>query len=141
MKLDPVTARPSGRALRVDCDQALAVSVVTVWAGDVCYRVLWSIDAPTNTPVGSRTPVAQSNVRPVVAFGSVWVAGGGSLARVDPVTQQIVATLPVRSHTATPGEGALWVLDLGDGTTGFVTRIDPATNRRVGPRIRLVASS
>jgi YVTN family beta-propeller protein len=73
----------------------------------------------------------------VAGFGSVWVSNTGSpgvpgsVQRVDPRTRLVLAEIATgpSPRFLTAGEGAVWVLNQGDGT---VTRIDPATNRVVG---------
>jgi YVTN family beta-propeller protein len=54
----------------------------------------------------------------------------GTVARVDPDTNRLVATIPVgpSPRFIATGEGAIWALNQGDGS---VSRIDPKTNRVV----------
>ena len=139
VKLDTKSGRPTGLAIPVRCDQSLAVGAAAVWAGDTCDHALWTLDPRTGRPMGKRIPMPGLGPRPVVGFGSVWVVGGGVVARVDPSARRIVRRIPVRASTAAAGEGALWLLDYGDGTTGFVRRLDPQTNRATGRPIRLRA--
>lgn len=73
-----------------------------------------------------------------VGEGAVWIAGGrdwlgalfskSSLFRIDPVTNQLTAEIPLDgfSEGIAIGEGAIWV-----GTGKTVTRIDPKTNEVV----------
>lgn len=102
--------------------------------GPVTARVAYRID------VGPATTVAYG-------AGSVWVSvdpvdsSDRSLLRIDPATDEIVATIPLPGvpgwETGGGGlvvaEGSVWVaggLDgAGSGGEGFITRIDPATNR------------
>jgi virginiamycin B lyase len=75
--------------------------------------------------------------------GAIWVVnkGGPSISRIDPATNQVVATIPIGApgtccsgHMAvTAGAEAVWA-SLPDVDT--VVRIDPATNA-VGARIQL----
>lgn len=70
-----------------------------------------------------------------VGEGAVWIAGGrdrlgalfskSTLFRIDPVTNQLTAEIPLDgfSEGIAIGEGAVWV-----GTGKTVTRIDPKTN-------------
>lgn len=61
-------------------------------------------------------------------FGAVWVAdpGTGSLIRVDPVTNAVVARIAVGGVRAiAAGAGAVWTANPADDR---VLRIDPATN-------------
>jgi YVTN family beta-propeller protein len=63
-----------------------------------------------------------------VSAGAVWVANydDNSVMRIDPATNQVVATVPIPyANGVTVGLGAVWVVS----TNGMVTRIDPATNQ------------
>lgn len=65
-----------------------------------------------------------------VSPGAVWVANwtSGTAIRIDPATNQVVATLPVPYASGVAfGLGAVWVV----GGDGKVTRIDPTTNQIV----------
>lgn len=101
-------ASPSGEVVRVD---------------PVTGSVLARIDIGVVKRV-TGTPQKQS-VRIAIGEGSVWVADGSRfICRIDPATNEIVATLalagPVEGLTA--GEGAIWVADGRD----TVYRIDPS---------------
>ncbi len=64
--------------------------------------------------------------------GAVWQSNFdlGTLQRIDPVTDKVVASIPVGGgpEGVAVTAGAVWVADEGDGE---VTRVDPATNRAV----------
>src|SRR3954471_18589243 len=64
------------------------------------------------------------------AFGSLWVASNdsGSIVRIDPASNSIVATIPVSTFISglAPSDDSLWVID---GDARAVRRIDPATNK------------
>jgi virginiamycin B lyase len=68
--------------------------------------------------------------RLAVTEDAVWVLcpDDGSLSRIDPVTNELVATIPVGRGPSglAVGAGAVWVTSSRDGT---VARIDPASNR------------
>jgi streptogramin lyase len=102
--------------------------------------VLARVDAGTNTVV-ARIPYAPA--RPAgeqgefydsatIAHGAVWVASDqhGLVARVDPTTNRIVATIRVgiRPAEVTATTDAVWTAHF---LNGFATRIDPATNQAV----------
>jgi len=79
----------------------------------------------------AETPAA---VSPVAAAGAgqssssaAAAVGAGSLIRIDPKTNQVVATIPVgRSpRHVTFGQGAVWIANHDDGT---VSKVDPQTN-------------
>jgi YVTN family beta-propeller protein len=63
------------------------------------------------------------------AFGSLWVATDhGKLERIDPSTEQVIATVPVGAFPVgiAAGFGSLWQVSHDDGT---LTRVDPANNQ------------
>jgi YVTN family beta-propeller protein len=70
--------------------------------------------------------------RLAVTEDAVWVLcpDDGSLSRIDPVTNELVATIPVGRGPSglAVGAGAVWVTSSRDGT---VARIDPAAGRVV----------
>jgi virginiamycin B lyase len=85
--------------------------------------------------------VAEVAVKPrstaaAAGFGAVWVSNtgepkskeNGSVQRVDPNTNAVVAAIEVRGQPRflAVGEGAVWVLNQADGT---VSRIDPESNK------------
>jgi YVTN family beta-propeller protein len=63
---------------------------------------------------------------------AVWVYNGeaGTIARVDPGTNKVVATIPVGHGLGSValGQGAVWVVNTTEGT---LSRIDPQTNKVV----------
>lgn len=127
--------RLSNRGIALQCDQALAVSREFVWTSDVCTGRLDRRDPRTLRSTASA--VVGRHRRIVTAFGSVWVIGGGEVVRVDPDTMRVLARIRVRASSAAADGSSLWLLDFGDGRTGFVRRLDPRLNRVVGRAIRL----
>ena len=92
-------------------------------------------------PIAATIAVGREPGAPATGFGSVWVpnTGDGSLARIDPTTNAVVARIPYAPYrhpsdrgdyydSAAVGYGSVWVASDLNGT---VARIDPATNRRV----------
>jgi YVTN family beta-propeller protein len=69
----------------------------------------------------------------VSAAGSIWVASGAEVDRIDPVSNRITASIPIGSGRTSIGAGAagIWVCDYADGT---VARLDPVS-AKLGPRI------
>jgi hypothetical protein len=91
---------------------------------------------PTATPVSTPTPVptgsSSSGVEPVtvvariaipfpdsqtapqqalaVVYGSIWIATPGHLVRIDPIANQVIATIRVEQSYLIAGDGALWTL-------------------------------
>ena len=81
--------------------------------------------SPQNGTERAAIPLPSPSARSVVvAFGSVWVAGttGVELYRIDPATNQIIATIDLHARPValSSGEGSVWVRQI-DGT---VQRID-----------------
>jgi len=73
-----------------------------------------------------------------VGAGAIWVTnfGDGTVSRIDPQTNRVVATIPVgRGPTGVAvGEGAVWVANTADKT---VSRIDPERNEVNGSPVDL----
>jgi len=93
-------------------------------------------DSKTGKSVAS-VPVAGA-LSPLFADGSIWVpeATAGSVIRIDPATNKILATIPMGSAGSPPaldsvvaGDGSIWV---SNSTSGEIARIDPRTNKVVG---------
>jgi streptogramin lyase len=125
-----------------------AVGVVAIIFGGISgLSVVTSPDRTTPAaPSPSPSVVTPSLIHPVlevrihvpsgavdlaVGDGTVWVSGFGSVSRLDPRTNEVVATIETPGtedfSRVALGEGAVWVT--ADG--GKVYRIDPATNRVV----------
>jgi streptogramin lyase len=134
-RVDLRTNRLIGPAIRLNCDQAIAVGRDYVWTSDQCTGRLERRDPGTLRP--SASLALAPDRRLVLAFGSVWLVGGREVVRVDPASMRVIAKVRVRAVTAAPDASTLWLLDFGDGRTGFVRRLDPRTNRLVGKVIRL----
>lgn len=83
---------------------------------------------PPAAQVVATVPLAGAN-RFTVAAGSLWVssyAGSGSVARIDPSTNQVLTRIAVGAGGDIGfGFGSIWEVD---GTDSTISRIDPATN-------------
>ena len=77
--------------------------------------------APQAVIASSALPMALA-----ASGNAVWVLGGGTLARVDPATNQVSKATRVAGTVLTFGSEALWSADFDSST---VTRVDPATGR------------
>lgn len=114
---------------------SLAAGAGSIWVLSDRQGVLSRIDAKSNA-VSSRITVAPASFAAVFEFGSVWITttgsgnrtAPGSVQRIDPATNSVIATIPVGPvpRFLAAGEGGVWTLNQGDGT---VSRIDPGTNR------------
>jgi virginiamycin B lyase len=86
----------------------------------------------TLAPLPPQAPAIHVGVEPVnVAFGagSVWASnfGDGTVSRIDPERNAVVATIDIGGQPAgiAAGDGAVWV---GNFQGGALAKIDPATN-------------
>ncbi len=133
---------PTGLADRRG-ELSVAVGAGSVWVLSDRAGVLSRIDPRTNSVI-ARITVAPNSFAAVFGFGSVWIsntgapnagapnagsttAASGSVQRVSPATNQVVATIPVgpTPRFLAAGERGVWTLNQGDGT---VSRVDPKTN-------------
>ena len=78
-------------------------------------------------------PLAPGAIRVAVGFGSVWVLHEKLISRVDPQTDQLVATIPLTTPSfglgkIVIGEDAVWVAR----AVPALLRIDPVTNQLTG---------
>ena len=147
--------RPSGSVWRIDAatnevvakipvgaqdyrrgPQWISSGAGSVWVGVPNLNAVVRIDTRQNKVVAT-IPVADGGVCGPLTAGddAVWVAGGlcgdGTLTRIDPGTNTVVATIrSSRWHTvfgAVPGLESLWV-----STDGGPFQLDPDTHRVVG---------
>lgn len=126
----------------------VAVGEGAVWVTDKNSQTLVRVDPRYGEITRIRLP-AQGLSKPgtgggvAVGAGSVWVAQGLSrIARIDPVSGRVEATVPVPdANVVAFGDGAVWVAGSDLGT---LTKIDPRTGTvvataRIGPWICCVA--
>jgi YVTN family beta-propeller protein len=135
----------------------IAVSDHFAWVANSAEGTLSKIDLATNRPVGKvvvgdpnglegcasrnihQTPHGDFRIRNcdlpkavAVSKGAVWAGKGDtkSLVRINPSTDQVVATIPVGVEPwyIAASDTAIW---LSDWRTNTVVRVDPATNQVV----------
>ncbi len=105
-----------------------------LWIANRTAGSIVKIDAKDNKAAPPVVAGAEPCGSLIVAFDSVWVplCGDGTLARVDPKTSAITATLkttlPHRDGRIATGVGSIWAIT---DPKGVVSRIDPATNEVV----------
>jgi streptogramin lyase len=113
--------------------QGLLYRAGSVWVGSgresrEVFRVDPATLAVVRVPVGARSPGWF-----VAGARDVWVTTAeDSVVRIDPATNRVVTTLPVRVvpvEGATAPDGLLWIPAKQSNT---ITRIDPSTNRVLG---------
>jgi DNA-binding beta-propeller fold protein YncE len=137
---DRTLTRIDSRTLRVTAvvrlpapPQGLLLLGGSIWVGsgkdsNEVFRVDPATLAVTRVPVGVRAPGWF-----VAGAKDVWVVTSeDSVVHIDPVTNQVVTTVPVPGvpvEGASAPDGLLWIPSKQSNT---VTRIDPKTNRVVG---------
>jgi serine/threonine-protein kinase len=139
-RLDPETVQaiehvplPWANALSIGNDRVWATTRPGTGRGE-----LVRIDPRTNAVDGPPVRAGEALVAVAAGADAVWVAdeAANAVARVDPLSGEIVARVPVGAAPArlAVAPGVVWVANLGDST---LTRIDTQTNRAVGVPISL----
>jgi len=114
---------------------AMTIAAGSLWVADCTEKTVNRIDIRTGkrTAVirtGLASPDGEMNV--VSGAGSVWVASDktGLVARIDPATDTIVASVKVEPGSCylAFGFGAVWAVSAGSQT---LQKLDPATNTAV----------
>lgn len=146
----PATATPPasltvGEAIPVgDFPIGIAVGAGAVWVSNGYSHTVTRLD-PATRQVTATIRVNPGPAQLAFGAGSAWVAtqnGGGernvggvsfalgSLLRIDPSTNTVVATIPIgaRPKAVVADDRDVWVTNFDDGT---VTRIDAGTNQSV----------
>lgn len=119
----------------------ITVGAGSLWAIRVDGMLLrLDLRSMKSTPGLRIAPINHSGFFSGIAFGegALWITEGlekATLTKVDPNTNQVVATIPVGRLAQSPvvGGGFVWVA--ADGTnssTRYVWKIDPRTNQVVG---------
>jgi TolB protein len=156
---DVYTIEPDGTDLRRLTEGASAAPGALTWqpliVSDGSPSASPSPPASMSAAVASTTTVGEDGAVRSVVYGedAIWVAvsgepsGGGTVLRIDPETDEVVAAIPVAAVPGwevggaglTIGAGSVWVTgsveDRGDppiGTDVVLVRIDPASNEVVG---------
>lgn len=117
--------------LRQPCG-GMAVHSGSVWVADCEDKAVHRIDSRTGREVavvrtGLASPDGETNV--VAGDGSIWVPSdaSGKIARLDPATNQVIASVPVDpgTHYLAFGFGSLWAVS---SSRQSLQQIDPRTN-------------
>ena len=106
----------------------MAVGEGSVWITD--QTAVIQIDPKTNQLVGEPLTTGEEIIAVALGHGTFWTGShdDGIVARVDPVTHEVVATIDMgfSVHGLAVDEESAWVLD----EHGFaIVRIDPHTNQ------------
>jgi len=127
----------------------MAVDFGSLWVADCKERAvirigLISHKVEAKIATGLADPTGELSI--ATGAGSVWILSDatGKLARIDPATNRVSATIPVAagSFATAFGFGSVWITTTNAGS---VQRIDPATNSvvatiPVGPVPRFLAA-
>ena len=133
-RLDPATNRIGAVVFRSECHLTLAVGSQRLWVSDLCGKTVTAI----GDRVGPSAEVDDASVGLAVGEGAVWAQSQlGYLTRLDARSGRRAVLVRVRGSWLAVGAGGVWVLDQGDGTVGFVRKVDSRTNRVVGEPIRI----
>jgi virginiamycin B lyase len=124
---------------------SLALGAGSVWVLSDSAGILTRINPQTNS-IQAIIKVKPFSYCAAFGYGAVWITNSGqvqyhqngkvtaieqgSVQKIDPETNQVVATISVRiaPNFLATGEKGIWVLNQGDGT---VSRINPDTNQLI----------
>ena len=130
-RIDPDTNAPVAEVYVPGGAAAVAAGTDALWitseGGGRLTRV-----SPHNHEVIEEIAVGPKPVRLAVGEGGIWILNGdGTVTRVDPDTNKVVATISLggamRDGDIAAGAGSVWV----SATGSPIVRIDPRTNRAV----------
>ncbi len=147
-RIDPRTKAVTGHFTANSIPDAIAAGAGAVWIGNTrrgesanTMVSVSRVDPATLTithtaklpnPGRGSGGFGVGRTRIVVGGGAVWALDpDGTVARIDPRSGHVTATVAAAADTLAAGAGGVWVL-----TDAGVARIDPATNR-LGTRIPL----
>jgi YVTN family beta-propeller protein len=115
---------------------AFAISIASIALVVTAFRRSEPVTPRSAAGTVSATIPFGSELRAIASGeGAVWVASveDGTIMRIDPATNEVVATIPVSAGGDGPwdvvaGEGGVWVTVGKQAHPSQVLRIDPATN-------------
>jgi YVTN family beta-propeller protein len=117
----------------------IAIAGDSVWVANSRADVITRIDARSGR-IAATVPVSHTPLPVAYAYGSIWVRnamseGNGSVSRIDPASNRVLAEIPVRPVAGRDGLDSLGIAPNGLWVAGlFLERIDPAQNRVVERR-------
>ncbi len=125
---------------------SLAIGAGSVWVLSDSAGVLTRID-PVKNVIQAKIKVLPFSYCVAFGYNAVWITNtgkvknifstgmvegkyAGSVQRINPETNQVVATISagIAPRFLAVGENGIWILNQGDGT---VSRIDPNTNKLI----------
>lgn len=111
---------------------AMAIANGSLWVADCADRTLVRIDLKTaqvSATIASGIAHPDGELNVIAGAGSIWVASDakGVLARVDPVSNTVIASIDVSPDTSylAFGYNAVWAVS---GVRRTIQKIDPVTN-------------
>jgi YVTN family beta-propeller protein len=109
VRIDPRTDSVETK-IPVEGVASIDVGQGSVWALSYTFGLLWRIDTRSNLAEQSISGIGQSPTVLTLGEPDVWVLDGFELRRIDPFSNQVVATIAVSRNVETiaAGEGALW---------------------------------
>jgi hypothetical protein len=124
-RIDPRSARAIP-VRRLYCSVLAAEGAGLLWLADLCTNRVYGID-PRSGRVRTRTlRLPHMPAALTFAGGALWIVTHGcGVRRIDPVRVRVVATLCVPRYLSASGTTRLWLASWA----GYVTEVDPATNR------------
>lgn len=107
---------------------AVATGAGAIWVASTNPAWVSRVDSATGDRLTIAVPPVPTRLAATEDAVRVLCPDDGSLSRIDPLTNELVATIPVGRAPSglAVGQGAVWVTSSRDGT---VARIDPASNR------------
>ena len=129
-RIDPVT-REVTTAVQLPWLPGLriATSASSVWVAEDLGSSIWRIDARSGK-VENRITLGERGIGPGIAYGagSLWLAHGSEVLRVDPRTGHVLHRFPVASWWLAFADNAVWA---ATSNSGLVSKIDPLDDRIV----------
>jgi branched-chain amino acid transport system substrate-binding protein len=95
------------------------------------HLITQTVSLPEGTTGGDRVGLNGGVPQIAVGAGAVWATGGGGVARLDPDSGALVATVDASATWLAAGREGVWYIEARDA--GAVTPIDPRTNRTGEP--------
>ncbi|HET8759111.1 MAG TPA: protein kinase [Solirubrobacteraceae bacterium] len=142
-RIDPKTKAVIGRVDSPNHATDIAAGAGALWVGtgegqggnwtDTVHRIDPVTDERRTTRLpkglsgGDRFFLNSGFTQMAVGAGGVWVTGGGGVARLDPRSGALVATVDADASRLAAGREGVWYINVFDA--GAVTPINPRTNR------------
>jgi YVTN family beta-propeller protein len=128
-KIDPVTRAVQQNVPLQATPTGLAVGYASVWIANGILGSVSKLDPSVNNAVVDTIDASFRSSAGSVAVGegAVWAAfGGGEVVKIDPATNEPLATAVVglSPSAVAVGEGSVWIANAGDNT---LSQVNPRT--------------